>query len=326
MLPKNADKIPNHTSHAWKDASYLLPIAEADQQELAMLLPEEFGGSPQANRKATAMNSTDGTYGSLYGAKTTVDAAYLIPRLGEKLTIHALHEVTFIFKNEDGYRVVVKDHQQKITKIFQTKYLILAAGMMNTIKILCENEAVGNLMSMPNLGEGFGTNGDLASEWEPGENHTISTQGLSCHGRLKIADQPEGVSQMIGGSEPFPYPWWVPSFLRKKTDELNKKYAVIAMSPDTAHGRVRFDNGRVKIDYSMDKEEIFTCHPLGGCRISATTDTGVVSSTGEIHNNPNLFITDASVFPAPTGGPPSLNIAVWSSYVAQELIKRIQKC
>ena len=110
-------------------------------------------------------------------------------------------------------------------------------------------------------------------------------------------------------------------------------------------GRLRFHDGRVNLDYDpqgspvykkifrafdrlgelsgnkvkYDAKGLYTCHPMGGCRISDDPRTGVVDALGEVHGNAGLYITDASVLPAPTGLPPSITIAAWSSYVGANL-------
>lgn len=50
-------------------------------------------------------------------------------------------------------------------------------------------------------------------------------------------------------------------------------------------------------------------------------DEGVVNGQGVVYNNPGLYITDASVLPAATGGPTTFSIAALSSCVAEQLIK-----
>ena len=170
MLPENASEIPNHTSHAWNDADYFEAIPESAQLPLALLLPAKFRGpTPTHNRSPSTLDGRDGMFGSPGGAKASVDAIYLIPRLGNNLVINELHEVKSIVRSTDMYEVGVRDHKQKSDKTLKARYLIVAAGTMNTVKLLCESESSGGLSPMPALGLGFGTNGDCAGSWEPGD-------------------------------------------------------------------------------------------------------------------------------------------------------------
>lgn len=354
MLPENAEEIPNHTSYAWNDVDYFEAVPESAQLPLALLMPAKFGGpSPAHNRSPSTLDGRDGMFGSPSGAKASVDVIYLIPRLGNNLVINDLNEVKSITRSTDAYEVGVRDHRQKSDKTLRARYLILAAGTMNTVKLLCDSEGSGGLSPMPGLGLGFGTNGDCAGSWEPGDQRD-STLGTGALGRLTIKGQVKDDSFAIfmGGGDRPPLPSWLPKFIADKINRAaSLKFQIIGMGADKADGTLRFENGRLKLDYSVknspvyekifktfdllsdlsgrsvkyNRNDNFTCHPLGGCRISESAQDGVVNSNGENHTNPGMYITDASVFPAPTGSPPSLNIAAWSSYVAEGLVKKLNE-
>jgi cholesterol oxidase len=52
-----------------------------------------------------------------------------------------------------------------------------------------------------------------------------------------------------------------------------------------------------------------TVHPLGGCPMGSSRESGVVDEYGEVWGVPGLFIADGSVLPGPAGANPSLTIA-----------------
>jgi cholesterol oxidase len=54
---------------------------------------------------------------------------------------------------------------------------------------------------------------------------------------------------------------------------------------------------------------IVTVHPLGGCRIADARTAGVVTTEGEVHGYPGLFITDGSVVPTSIGFHPAMTIS-----------------
>ena len=351
MRPEHAQDIPNHTTHAWRDAPWFRPVPEAEQPPLALLLPEKFGGSkPTHNRSPATLEGNDGMFGSPSGAKASVDAIYLIPRLGDKLQVHDLHEVHSISRHESGYAVTARDHKTGADRVYRAQYVIMAAGTMNTVRLLCAGEESGQLHPMAALGRGFGSNGDCAGVWKPGGNRD-STQGTGALGALHIDGQPPEANIFMGAAERPPLPFWLPRFLADKANDVGNKYQIIGMGPDQADGHLRFKQGRLQLSYDYrnspiyekifrafdilaeksgkpvkySRKDLFTCHPMGGCRISDSDTDGVVNSYGEVHSNPGLFITDASVFTAPTGLPPTLNIAVWSSFVAEQLIKTVSK-
>jgi cholesterol oxidase len=62
---------------------------------------------------------------------------------------------------------------------------------------------------------------------------------------------------------------------------------------------------------------IFTVHSLGGCRLSESPQTGVVSPRGEVHGYPRLFVADGSVIPTSIGFHPVMTISAISEYIAE---------
>ena len=122
---------------------------------------------------------------------------------------------------------------------------------------------------------------------------------------------------------------------------------LIGMGADTGKASVRFENGRLHVDYDPNQQPVFekirdviralgaksglktwtikrmiTVHPWGGACLGAGPDRGVVDHNGEVYENPGLFIADGSVLPAAVGTPPSLAIAAWAHHVADSLIQR----
>jgi cholesterol oxidase len=65
---------------------------------------------------------------------------------------------------------------------------------------------------------------------------------------------------------------------------------------------------------------IFTVHSLGGCRLSESSETGVVSPRGEVHGYPRLFVSDGSVIPSSIGFHPVMTISAVSEYIAEAVI------
>ena len=53
----------------------------------------------------------------------------------------------------------------------------------------------------------------------------------------------------------------------------------------------------------------FTVHPLGGCAMSDSIQTGVISATGEVHDYPGLYVSDGSMIPAAIGYHPVMTIS-----------------
>ncbi len=62
--------------------------------------------------------------------------------------------------------------------------------------------------------------------------------------------------------------------------------------------------------------EILTMHAMGTCTMGANPRRSVVDQYGESHDYKNLFIADASIFPAPIGVNPQLTIMALATRIA----------
>jgi cholesterol oxidase len=64
---------------------------------------------------------------------------------------------------------------------------------------------------------------------------------------------------------------------------------------------------------------LITPHPLGGCRMAATPDAGVVNHAGAVFGYPNLFVADGAIVPKALGLNPSKTIAALAERIADGL-------
>jgi cholesterol oxidase len=125
---------------------------------------------------------------------------------------------------------------------------------------------------------------------------------------------------------------------------------LFAIGRDNANGRLRLKRGRLDIEWNYARENApliakmraameeiaaayggrfapipiwtlfkrtLTVHSLGGCRLSESAATGVVSPHGEVHGYPGLFVADGSVIPAAIGFHPVMTIAALSERIAE---------
>ena len=63
-----------------------------------------------------------------------------------------------------------------------------------------------------------------------------------------------------------------------------------------------------------------TVHPLGGCAMSDSPSTGVVSPDGEVYGYPGLFVADGSVVPTSLGFHPCMMIAGIAERPAEAMV------
>jgi cholesterol oxidase len=64
---------------------------------------------------------------------------------------------------------------------------------------------------------------------------------------------------------------------------------------------------------------LLTLHPLGGCRMAATPEAGVVDHLGQVFGHPNLFVVDGAIVPAAIGRNPSHTIAALAERIAMHI-------
>lgn len=135
--------------------------------------------------------------------------------------------------------------------------------------------------------------------------------------------------------------------------------AILAMGRDVPGGKFDLKRGRLTLDWDPDGESDsyfsfversireltgalggkpadrgwrrgllpsrgLTAHPLGGCRLGANVNEGVIDHNGEVFGARGLFVADGSVMPGPIGPNPSLTIGALSHLIAGHARQRIK--
>jgi len=356
IAPQSIGQIPNFTADKWSDSS-IFDVSEAITQPAMGLLfnkseTDQHNGDSQVGRleikRKEARFKGDSVFGSPSGAKSTVDFLYLIPALKKGLKILDMHEVHTIQKSSHGtYAVSAKNLRNNQALNINCKHVFVAAGTMNTIKLLFKSQFNGGLNKMPMLGQGFGSNGDYSALWELQDKNSDFTQGTPCHGRVAIPGTSNKPNYVLGGVSLPRLPRWTPKFISKKINQQKHNLLLIGMGADTADGVFKLKENHLLLTYEQKNSPIFeqirsgfkqvekssgcavrysykpvTVHPFGGAKMADNKKEGVVDYKGEVFDNPELYIVDASVLPNAVGGPPSLTISAWSSYVAEQFIQK----
>ena len=295
-------------------------------------------------RRQTCAFDGDGFLGSRGGAKASVDFIYLARAIKNGATVRSMCEVTNIVPARDAsaakYTVHFLDHGARKKETVRTSRVVLAAGTMNTLRLLFAGSSQSaGLSLMPSLGRTFGGNGDLIGACFKKSAEPPFFKGAPVMGRFEVDEHDTPFTGMwnLAGIDSLPLP---PSVKRK----LAKVLPLIGMGADTGKASVRFENGRLHVDYEPSQQPVFdrirdviralgaesglatwtmrrmiTVHPWGGACLGAGPDRGVVDHNGEVYGNPGLFIADGAVLPAAVGTPPSLTIAAWAHHVADRL-------
>lgn len=350
VTPMADHRIPNTSVVRFKDSEAIEPATPPPDPRIGYLLPDD----PDNPQKITDENGIeryevdyqsgeDGFLGSPTGSKTTLDCVYLAPAMKQGLTVRDLAEVTTITSEGSGYRVAFIDHHTGRETSLAAPNVIVAAGTLNTLRILLRSRETGSLSGMPKLGERFGTNGDYFGYWDYNNKDVDQTVGLPTTGGVKLKG--DDTSPLIGGGglpavDSYPLPKWLKA-------RMKRAYMIAGLGEDKMTGRATFKKGRLHIEYDPDQSPIFarlrstfaeisrktgykiyapktpiTVHPTGGASLGRSIEEGVVDSNGEVFDHPGLYVTDAAALPRAPGGPPSMTIAAWSNHVATRFIER----
>ncbi|MEK2690662.1 GMC family oxidoreductase [Bdellovibrio sp. GT3] len=66
-------------------------------------------------------------------------------------------------------------------------------------------------------------------------------------------------------------------------------------------------------------DKVIAVHPLGGCPMGDSADSGLVSPRGEVYGYEGLYVVDGSILPTSTGTNPSLTIAAVAEFIADQI-------
>lgn len=352
--PRLEDAIPNLTAQRYRSSDWLRAEQALERPAHAVQFPETPGTSREIDwgegiRRREADWKDGGLLGSRFGTKTTLDFAFLAPAMRRGLRVLDLHEAISVHQCRQTHaaRYCVQTRNLYTGRIepLYAEHVMLAAGTMNTLRLLLvsRDEARG-LDGLPALGRRFGTNGDSVAWWSLRDAEADFGRGLPCHGPIALRGDPRPgdpllVEVGLVGIDGMP----MPDALRRR---LRRSVMLVAMGVDRADGRVKLHRGRMRIRYVRDASPVyeriqalyrqiaeasgrpvrtrrrtFTVHPLGGAALGADESAGVVDGRGEVYGFPGLFVVDAAALPAAPGGPPSMTIAAWSSWVSARFLE-----
>lgn len=289
----------------------------------------------------TSRYQGDALVGCTDGSKTTLDLTYIPLALKNGAELRPLCEVIEVGAFNGGYRVRYLDHRTRKIGMEEAPRLILAAGGLNTQRLLYAARDTHRTLPRisPMLGRRFSPNADMAHVvWRSKKLHD-SSFGPSFGAFTRV--ESEGKYRFLVGEVGFPVgalplPWPLSSWLRNST-------VLFCMGRDASTGTVSFDGEglRTSLARSMDRrifdeieeavqriagqyepsriffnlfsgkgsEGLFTVHPLGGCSMADSPEQGVTNHLGEVFGHRSLYVADGSLYPKSPGLPPSLTIA-----------------
>ncbi|WP_336995860.1 GMC family oxidoreductase [Leclercia sp. UBA7405] len=349
-----ADKAPNRI----EEANYNGLLTPLGDPAIAMLVPQKPGFPVKVKdhngvERWECDMKNNSFLGSPSGAKTTLDFSFIWPAVKEGLVVQEMCEALSIHKIESQpgstmrYEVRYRNHVSGKIENVQAEHLILAAGALNTLRLLMRSRDIeGGLTGMPRLGQKFSGNGDFFGVWKE-NSATDMSKGMPIASPFRLKDSTNErvlvLRASIQGLDDVPVPLFLKRWLRKQS-------VIIAFGGDDSNGSAIISGGKFKISYSKKENSIYadiddeltnikactktkiyaprnpvTVHPMGGACLGTSNADGVVGAEGEVFDHPGLYVADSSALPASPGGAPSLTIAAWSANVADRLIKKLQE-
>lgn len=262
------------------------------------------------------------------GGKHSVDVTYI--REAEatgRVTVETHHNVTSVARAADGRWEVHVDRtddtgQVLEQKILTTRALIMAAGSLNTSKLLVRAGATGTIPDLPDgIGEGWGTNGDRIYAWTNLQEDFGAEQGGPVVYGSKAWDDPRTANTVIQASLP-------PLGINSRTTML------VGFGVSADRGRFRYDaaTDSVSLHWPLGGDAAShraiqrrvtgvakglgvltdtnalvnsTWHPLGGAPMGTVCDL-----EGRVRGQRGLYVLDGALIPGTTGAcNPSMTIA-----------------
>jgi cholesterol oxidase len=282
----------------------------------------------------------DGAMGVNNGGKHSVDVTYIAAAEATGLVrVETLHEVTDIERAPDG-RWTVRVQRLDTTgavvehKVLTTGALILAAGSLNTTRLLVRAGAKGLIPDLPDgLGAGWGTNADRIYVWtDPSAGFGAPQGGPVVYGSLNW-DDPHTAHTVIQAS--------IPPLAMDPRSTMMVGYGV-----SDGRGTFRYDaarddavlqwpregDGFIQNGYIgpavdriagpggalLDTNTLFpsTWHPLGGASMGTVCDLD-----GRVHGQRGLYVLDGALMPGNTAAcNPSMTIAAVAERALDNLV------
>ncbi len=348
MLRPSPFPVPPRKERVFEAAARAAGLPDPEYPELAIAWGTD-PATPEPVINAAGVEQRTSTYqgdafvGCEDGSKTTLDLTYLPLALRHGAELRPLCEVLSIgaLEASHGYWVRYRDHRTGDDRTEAAPRLVLAAGGLNTQRLLFDSrDGHGSLPDLPpTLGRRFTSNADLAVLlWRTAELKD-SSYGPS-FGAFSRVSEGGRYRFLLGEVGTTPHVLPLPEFVRRW---LRSSTFLFCMGRERAAGTVGFDGrglitpvgrsldpqlyaameGAVRLVAKhyrpkrvlphllsgRDPEGLFTVHPLGGCSMATGPDEGFTDHLGQVFGHRGLFVADGSLYPCSPGIAPSMTIA-----------------
>ncbi|MCY4668965.1 MAG: GMC oxidoreductase [Rhodococcus sp.] len=282
----------------------------------------------------------DGALGVNNGGKHSVDVTYIAAAEATGLVnVETLHQVTDVERAADGRWRVYVDRTDISGKILENKILttdapVMAAGSMNTTKLLVRAAATGRITDLPDeLGAGWGTNADRIYIWSDLAENFGATQGGPVVYGSRNWDDPHNAFTVIQASFP------PVAFDAHST-------VMVGFGVSRDRGRFVYDSarGEAVLRWPSDGDSAIqqghigpaaqqiaagglltdtnailpsTWHPLGGACMNSVCDLD-----GRVLGQRGLYVLDGALLPGNSAAcNPSMTIAAVAERALENIVK-----
>ena len=294
----------------------------------------------QCNRCALSCN---------VGAKLSFDQTLIPSAVKAGAVVRDLCTVQTVASVPGGYEVRVHDERAGRSAVVRARRVVMAAGGLNTLKILLRSTAAGGLDPIPALGQHFSMAGDVLAFYRvPRDVVRDPVNGHIMDATIRVPGAGDQFDHHIlcATSPLIPGSWLLRRLQGRRT------LALFGFGPDAMDGQVSWKGRSIvvrhepqalvpRIQASLDLiaqsfgrtkpprqatpgrrvRPWMSFHTVGGCRMAADASRGVVDFRGEVFGNPGLYVADTSIFPTVPIAGPQLSVSALASWIAERIVK-----
>jgi cholesterol oxidase len=282
------------------------------------------------------------------GAKLSMDRTLIPSAIKAGAVLRDLCAVQTVESVPGGYEVRFHDARQGRTAALRAPRVVVAAGTLNTLKILLRSTVAGRLRPIPRLGQRFSMAGDVVAFYRVSRESLPDTiEGHVADAQIRVPGaEHEFDHQILCGTGPLIPGSWLLRQLQRRTipilgfgpDEMDGQVTwkgrgiVVRHNPQAVVRRIQASSDRIAQAFGRKKplrqadpgkrvRPWLAAHVLGGCCMAADASRGVVDFRGEVFGHPGLYVADSSVLPTMTIGGPQLTVSALASWIAERIVK-----
>ena len=281
------------------------------------------------------------------GAKQSLDLTLVPQALDAGAALRDLCAVQTVERIERGYAVRFRNARTRRAEVCRAPRVVLAAGTLNTLKILFRSSAAGGLGKLDLLGHYASLGADTLGFYRAPRDVVASTIDGHCADLLLEVPDAAGDRELGFGVMTLPL---LPRSALLRRAQGRRTLSLVGFGRDAMDGRVVWNGRGIEVrhqaqavvgrilaamdrtaeaygwdkpqrrhDPAQPKRPWLSVHPMGGCRMASDASRGVVDFKGEVFGHPGLHVADASVFACGPAAAPALSVAALSWWIAARI-------